>query len=464
MAGKNTKKISRFKKRRDLNIGLIIFLFVFIYLIIYICLYFTKDHLSIYEVQADTLAKDDIVTGIILREEEVVYTPRAGYLNYYLSDGERVAKNHAVYSIDESRDTYDRLTADLGSVILTDSDIASIQDMIFSFQQDFSSINYGDVYDIKDDIMIQIQERLDLNLLENLTDIRDSTGLPSSFEIISSDKSGIVTYYIDGYEELTQDEIAGTSFETEAYSRTSLRSSEIKESGSPAYKLITSENWQIIMKLTEEQYLYFLERSSMSFTILDDERELTCEAELYQKGTDYFASVILDRYMIQYIDKRFLRIELAINAEEGLKIPLTSITEKEFYMVPLKYFTKGGDSDEDGILVEIYDEETAQMIPTFYAVEIYYNDGTYGYIDANEFEFGKTRISAPDGEQMQLNLVDTLEGVYNVNNGYAVFRRIERMYENEDYCIVRKDTENGLAVYDQIVLDAETAVEEAIIY
>ena len=234
--------------------------------------------------------------------------------------------------------------------------------------------------------------------------------------------------------------------------------------GSPAYKLITSENWQIIMKLTEEQYLYFLERSSMSFTILDDERELTCEAELYQKGTDYFASVILDRYMIQYIDKRFLRIELAINAEEGLKIPLTSITEKEFYMVPLKYFTKGGDSDEDGILVEIYDEETAQMIPTFYAVEIYYNDGTYGYIDANEFEFGKTRISAPDGEQMQLNLVDTLEGVYNVNNGYAVFRRIERMYENEDYCIVRKDTENGLAVYDQIVLDAETAVEEAIIY
>ena len=82
MAGKNTKKISRFKKRRDLNIGLIIFLFVFIYLIIYICLYFTKDHLSIYEVQADTLAKDDIVRGIILREEEVVYTPRAGYLNY----------------------------------------------------------------------------------------------------------------------------------------------------------------------------------------------------------------------------------------------------------------------------------------------------------------------------------------------------------------------------------------------
>lgn len=464
MASRKTGKISRFKKRRDLNIGLIIFLFVFIYLIIYICLYFSKDQVSIFEVQADTLAQDNIVTGIILREEEVVYTPRAGYLNYYLSDSERVAKNHAVYSIDESRDTYDILTADAGSVTLTDSDISSIQDMIFSFREDFSSLDYSAVYEIKDDIMIQIQERLDLNLLENLTVLSDTAGLPSSFEVITSEQSGIVTYYMDGYEEMTRDDITGASFDTESYSRTSLRGSEIKESGSPVYKLVTSENWQIIMNLTEEQYLYFLDRSSITFTILDDEREVTCDVELYQQGTDYFACASLDRYMIQYLDRRFLKIELAINAEEGLKIPLTAITEKEFYMVPLKYFTKGGDSDEDGILVELYDEETAQMIPTFYAVEIYYDDGTYGYIDANEFEFGVTRISAPDGEQMQLNLVGTLEGVYNVNNGYAVFRRIERMYENEDYCIVRDDTENGLAVYDQIVLDAETAVEQAIIF
>ncbi len=48
MASRKTGKISRFKKRRDLNIGLIIFLFVFIYLIIYICLYFSKDQVSIF--------------------------------------------------------------------------------------------------------------------------------------------------------------------------------------------------------------------------------------------------------------------------------------------------------------------------------------------------------------------------------------------------------------------------------
>ncbi|MBO5197545.1 MAG: hypothetical protein J6B85_03380 [Lachnospiraceae bacterium] len=464
MAKKASDNIRKLKKRKDLNIGLIIFLFVFIYIAINIGIYLTKDQLSIYEVQADKLAQNNMAVAVILREEEVVTTQRAGYINYYLRSSERVAKNRAVYSIDENRDIYEKLTADSGSVSLTDEDIVSIQSEIFSFQRNFSTMDYQRVYDTKYDIMNQIQERLDANLLENLEELQDSTGLPSSFQVVHSDQSGIVSYYMDGLEGLTAEAVTGALFESEEYAKTSLRTSDIKEAGSPVYKIVTNDNWQLIIRLDEEQYAYFKEKGTITFTILKDERKLTKAAELYQSGADYFASVSMDRYMIQYIDERFLQVELAINAEEGLKIPQTAITEKEFYMVPLKYFTKGGDSDADGILVETYDEESAQMIPVFREVEIYYDDGTYGYIDSDEFEFGKTRISAPDGEQMQLNLVGKLEGVYNVNKGYAVFRRIERMYENEDYCIVRKDTSNGLAVYDQIVLDAAVAVEQAIIY
>lgn len=464
MAGKKKSKVTKLKKRRDLNIGLIIFLFIFVYIIINICLYLTKDQLSIFEVQADKLAQDNIVAGIILREEELVSSPRAGYINYYLRDSERVAKNHTVYSIDESKDVYEKLSSDTEGLVLSDRDVESIQNEIFSFQRNFTPMDYRYVYETKYDILNKIQERLDLSLLENLTVIQQNTGLPSSFQLVKSSKSGIVSYYMDGYEEITKDDISAASFETESYSRTSLRTGDIKEQGSPVYKLITSENWKIILNLTAEQYDYFKDRAAMTFTILDDERTITEGFELYQKGSDYFASISLNRFMVQYLDRRFLKVELSINEEEGLKIPLSAITEKDFYMIPLKYLTKGGDSDADGILVETYDEKTSQMIPAFYAVEIYYNDGTYGYIDADEFEFGKTRISAPDGEEMQLTLIKKLEGVYNVNKGYAVFRRIERLYDNGDYCIVKKDTENGLSVYDQIALDAKVAVEQAIIY
>ena len=45
-----------------------------------------------------------------------------------------------------------------------------------------------------------------------------------------------------------------------------------------------------------------------------------------------------------------------------------------------------------------------------------------------------------------------------------MFRRIEVLYENEEYCIVKNGTQYGLSVYDHIALDGKTAVEQKIIY
>lgn len=51
-----------------------------------------------------------------------------------------------------------------------------------------------------------------------------------------------------------------------------------------------------------------------------------------------------------------------------------------------------------------------------------------------------------------------------MNKGYTVFRRIEKEYENNEYCIVKKDTPYGLSVYDHIVLNADYVKEQSIIY
>ena len=49
----------------------------------------------------------------------------------------------------------------------------------------------------------------------------------------------------------------------------------------------------------------------------------------------------------------------------------------------------------------------------------------------------------------------TLTGVYNINKGYADFREISILYQNDEYAIVKSGTEYGLKVYDYIVLNAE---------
>ena len=61
-------------------------------------------------------------------------------------------------------------------------------------------------------------------------------------------------------------------------------------------------------------------------------------------------------------------------------------------------------------------------------------------------------------------MTNKLTGVYNVNLGYAVFKRVEIIYKNDSYCIVDKNTTYGLSLYDHIALDASTVVEQKIIY
>jgi hypothetical protein len=154
---------------------------------------------------------------------------------------------------------------------------------------------------------------------------------------------------------------------------------------------------------------------------------------------------------------------MEINSADGLKIPVSSIVKKDFYMIPQKYFTVGGDSASNGLNMVTY-TKTGDVEYTFIPVDIYSSDDNYGYVDTRLFEPGTYICSEDANDRYQVIKTKSFEGVFNVNKGYATFRRIEILYENEEYCIVSNDTQYGLSVYDHIALDGKTAVEQAIIY
>ena len=51
-------------------------------------------------------------------------------------------------------------------------------------------------------------------------------------------------------------------------------------------------------------------------------------------------------------------------------------------------------------------------------------------------------------------------GVYNKNKGYADFKQIQILYQNDEYSIIKSNTEYGLVEYDYIVLEAETVNDD----
>jgi hypothetical protein len=460
----DNNKVVKFKKRKSINIGIIVFLILFLYIAINVYIYLTKEQLSIYEVHEGSTAIDNRITALVLREEQVITSSKAGYVSYYQKEGARVAKNSVVYSLDDSGRMIDVLATGDVPITMSEKNTAELLHTIKAFRSSFRDEKFEQVYEFKEDAQGTVLDILNTTMLTNEQILMEETGGTYSYDMVRSPLSGIVSYYTDGYEAVAPEMVDTKMFQTEDYVRTSLRTTNIIDVNTPIYKLVTSEEWKLVLSLDEEQYDKLKDKEKVHFTVLEDDFEMTGALTVSKKESDYYAVITLHNYLSNYLEERYLEVELDFDTAEGLKIPLTSIIEKDFYLVPLEYFSMGADSTDNGLIVETYDEKSGEAKYTFKPTDIYYQDDAYGYVDTDLFPAGTYIHSSTNSERYTLGPTNKLIGVYNVNLGYAVFKRVEIIHQNEEYAIIRKDTRNGLSAYDQIALDGTTAKNQAIIY
>ena len=169
--------------------------------------------------------------------------------------------------------------------------------------------------------------------------------------------------------------------------------------------------------------------------------------------------------MVQFISDRYVNFEVEAERMDGLKIPVTAVTSKDFYLIPLEFIAQGGDSSDTGFLKEVYSEKGTSI--EFVPVTIYNSTEEYYFIDMGEkspLKAGDFVIKPDSTERYQIGARESLQGVYNINKGYAVFKQIEILKSNEEYYTIRKGMDYGLSVYDHIVLNADLVYEGQLIY
>ncbi|MDE7259591.1 MAG: hypothetical protein K2N77_10200, partial [Lachnospiraceae bacterium] len=98
----NGRKITKYRRPLNLNIGMLIFVAIFIYVIICVATYLKTDHIVGYNVQEGSLTSNSIYTGVALRTEEIVTSNDAGYINYFAREGARAAVGNLIYTVDET--------------------------------------------------------------------------------------------------------------------------------------------------------------------------------------------------------------------------------------------------------------------------------------------------------------------------------------------------------------------------
>ena len=178
---------------------------------------------------------------------------------------------------------------------------------------------------------------------------------------------------------------------------------------------------------------------------------------------DTFVKLTFTNSMVTFCTDRFIDIELILEDEEGLKIPNSSIVEKEFFIVPKEYVTQGGNSNSYGVMKETYLEDGSASTE-FIETTIYNETETDYYLDDMVLRIGDYIIKPESTEKYAISKRGSLTGVYNINKGYADFKQINILYQNDEYSIVKSNTQYGLSVYDYIVLDASTVEDDEFIY
>lgn len=465
MADKNLTNIQIYQRKTKYNIGVILFGIIFIYLVITILAYVTNKKVSIYEVREGSILKDNAYTGLVLRDEQIVKADSDGYVNYFVTEGSKVGSKTNVYSISQNKlglDDQDASTGtedDSASSELTAEEQASIIQKAHSFTESFRSQQYNDVYNFKNTITDVVLTNTAQSRQARLQALVDAG--TSGITVHTADSDGVVVYTIDGYESLTKDDVTTDILEKKNYESTTLSNDTLVNSGDPVYKLIMSDDWTVVIELSDTMAQQLAEQSSVKVKFSKDNETTWTALQIYNTKDSNLAYLTFDHSMIRYATERYLDIELILEDESGLKIPKTAVTEKEFYIVPQDYITSGGGSNNTGVLVQ-----GKKNSVEFQEAAVYYRDieTDMAYLDMDSFKEG-TVLQKPDsGDTYTLSKTAKLSGVYNINKGYAVFRQINILCEGEEYYIIEDGNDYGLSNFDHIALDSKNVHENDIVF
>lgn len=455
------------KKRRSFNtnyVGFCILAIILVYVLICTIIFLTKKKVTVYEVNPGSISNNSTYTGFIMRTEETVMSEFSGKLSYFVFEKERIKVGSNICCVDASGTVSEYVNSlKENKTDFEEKDITKINKLVSDFKYGYNSKNFNSIYNFKSTLNTNIDTYLNENILDDLNSYIETNPSPD-YNIISSNRTGIVMYGYDGYENFDVSGLTYNHFKKEDYVYHNLTVKTDVSKDSVIYKIITEQEWDIYIKLTDEQAKKYSEKSAVKIMFTDSKITTNADFEIYNNQYGVYGKISLNRYVNDYAGERFVNIKIIDSEISGLKIPKTSVVEKDFYKLPKEYVTKGGNSNEDGVIVRRITSKKGDTTDVFISISIYDSDDENYYIDNKSFMTTDKIIMPNSSKEYSLSETKKVKGVYRVNKGYAVFRKIEILDSNNDYYIISKTTSLGLSNYDHIVYDSSTVEEDEVLY
>jgi putative membrane fusion protein len=345
---------------------------------------------------------------------------------------------------------------------LTAEENRSVIRKIQAYNNQFQEGTFGDTYQLKTDLQNALNSIASNSKADQLNELLSSGTYPD-LTVRSSAKDGIVVYAVDGMEELTCETISKEQLRKSSYKKTEFASNTKVKSGQPVYKVVTSDNWKLLIPISKETKEALDNKQSIKVNFKKDNQEIRGTISYVEEGDKPILCLSFDKSMIRYINDRYLDVELILEDETGLKIPKSAETSKDFYVVPKSYVTQGGNSSNEGVMRQTTNAD-GEKITEFLQATVYYEEDEFVYLDPNVFDKGDILLKPDSNETLHLQEKKSLVGVYCINKGYAVFKQIHVLCESDEYYIIEEGNSFGLSNYDHIALDSKSLKENDVVF
>ena len=461
MAKKNSLENTNKKNKKQLNIGIIICIVIILYLVVNFCVYLFTNRIAVYEVTAGSTASrfEGQYNALILRDETVVPSVSSGYVSFFVGDATPIHVGQQTYVVDGSGEISARLEkAAKDQSILSTENLTKIRSSLYDFDTSFRSDHYYEIYNFKYKIESQVLELINSSVFDSINADLASIG-ENSYQIVSSDISGILLHNIDGFETMKPEDVDSSAFNKSEYQKKIIKTNDLVGEGDPVYKVITSEKWNLVFQISHPEAFEDLHNVDIEF--LKDNVIANADFSMFTKAGNTYGVLTLDKYLIRYVTERFVQISLIDHTTEGIKVPKTAVTEKQFYTIPISYLSQGGNSSSRGFNKQVILEDGSSSIQFTPVTFAKITEDTC-YVSTDDFKDGDVLVMNESDSRYQIGTKENLKGVFVSNGGYALFKAIEIIGENNSFYIL-DPSKSQVSLFDQIVRNASKVKENDII-
>lgn len=335
---KPKKKKRKIKWKNIIKSTLIFTLIIFF--IIKLIIWNSNDEELTYSLEYGEILVEDEYRALVIRKELVLTSNTSGYVTQIVDDGEKIKKNQRIIDITNS-DVIITSSTEVNEneiVEIKTIDKSKVEMEIALLKEDIASKvksgDYSELATLSEELKLKIEN---LEIIKNDKNLEESSYSETSVgsgslgteesESIYAPKSGIFTYYLDGYEDdftyerviyLEYDQIQNLDI------KPVLGSDNIIEAGDKICKIIDDSSWYIIVVVERGDQNNYDLNSELEVTIGDRVISGYIE-EIFPTSTRVAIAIKFEENIEDFYKKRFLDVKISQNSFKGLKINNSSI-------------------------------------------------------------------------------------------------------------------------------------------